>query len=157
MSDTNNNLRPSSMADSEKTATPSVQHAVVADEKKGTVETVIPATGVSEKVTEAATGTGTGLLRTDEKRISTASAGAEEDDFEYPAKWRLAAITIALCLSVFCMALVSIPISKSSSSLPQLRLIDKAASVKPNQITDHELKADNIFRTTRSSQQPSPA
>jgi hypothetical protein len=133
MSDTNNNLRPSSMADSEKTATPSVQHAVVADEKKGAVEMVIPAAGVSEKATEAATGTDTGLIRIDEKRDSAVSAGAEEeDDFEYPAKWRLTAITIALCLSVFCMALVCIPISKSSSSVPQLRLIDKAASVKPN-------------------------
>ncbi|CRG91957.1 Putative HC-toxin efflux carrier TOXA [Talaromyces islandicus] len=28
-----------------------------------------------------------------------------EDESEYPAKWRLALITIALCLSVFCMAL----------------------------------------------------
>jgi hypothetical protein len=112
MSDTNNNLRPSSMADSEKTATPSVQHAVAAEEKRGVVETVVPATGVSEKATEAATGTatGTGLLRDGEKRDLRASASAEEeDDFEYPAKWRLTAITIALCLSVFCMALVSQP------------------------------------------------
>lgn len=31
----------------------------------------------------------------------------EEDNEEYPKKWRLALITIALCLSVFCMALVS--------------------------------------------------
>jgi len=30
-----------------------------------------------------------------------------EDDEEYPKKWRLALITMALCLSVFCMALVS--------------------------------------------------
>ena len=30
----------------------------------------------------------------------------EEEEIEYPAKWRLALITIALCLSVFCMALV---------------------------------------------------
>jgi hypothetical protein len=30
----------------------------------------------------------------------------EGDEIEYPAKWRLALITIALCLSVFCMALV---------------------------------------------------
>lgn len=30
----------------------------------------------------------------------------EEDNHEYPAKWRLALITIALCLSVLCMALV---------------------------------------------------
>ncbi|KAK8915416.1 hypothetical protein H634G_07573 [Metarhizium anisopliae BRIP 53293] len=30
---------------------------------------------------------------------------AEEDESEYPARWRLGLITIALCLSVFCMAL----------------------------------------------------
>jgi hypothetical protein len=91
------------MADSEKTATPSVQQTVLAEEKKGVVETVVPAAGVSEKATETATG-----VITDEKRNSTASANAEEeeDNFEYPAKWRLTAITIALCLSVFCMALV---------------------------------------------------
>jgi hypothetical protein len=37
-----------------------------------------------------------------------AAEEAAEDDDEYPAKWRLALITIALCLSVFCMALVSL-------------------------------------------------
>jgi hypothetical protein len=30
----------------------------------------------------------------------------EDDNIEYPSSWRLALITIALCLSVFCMALV---------------------------------------------------
>jgi hypothetical protein len=30
----------------------------------------------------------------------------EDDEQEYPAAWRLGLITIALCLSVFCMALV---------------------------------------------------
>lgn len=34
----------------------------------------------------------------------------EEEQVEYPAKWRLTLITIALCLSVFCMALVCPPI-----------------------------------------------
>lgn len=29
----------------------------------------------------------------------------DEDNYEYPKKWKLALITIALCLSVFCMAL----------------------------------------------------
>lgn len=29
-----------------------------------------------------------------------------EDESEYPASWRLGLITIALCLAVFCMALV---------------------------------------------------
>lgn len=40
---------------------------------------------------------------TDEKKIENEE---EEEQLEYPAKWRLALITIALCLSVFCMALV---------------------------------------------------
>ncbi|KAH8693573.1 major facilitator superfamily domain-containing protein [Talaromyces proteolyticus] len=38
---------------------------------------------------------------TDEK----ADTPTEEEEVEYPAKWRLALITTALCLSVFCMAL----------------------------------------------------
>ncbi|KAF2876553.1 major facilitator superfamily domain-containing protein [Massariosphaeria phaeospora] len=38
----------------------------------------------------------------DEKARDSA---AEEADFEYPKSWKLAAITLALCLSVFCMAL----------------------------------------------------
>ena len=43
-----------------------------------------------------------------EKRNSKASnSGDDDDDFEYPTKWKLAIITLALCLSVFCMALVS--------------------------------------------------
>lgn len=33
-------------------------------------------------------------------------SGEQEDKIEYPASWKLALITIALCLSVFCMALV---------------------------------------------------
>lgn len=42
---------------------------------------------------------------TDEKKIKNEEE-EEEEQIEYPAKWRLALITIALCLSVFCMALV---------------------------------------------------
>lgn len=38
---------------------------------------------------------------------AAAEAAEEEDEEEYPAKWRLVLITLALCLSVFCMALVS--------------------------------------------------
>lgn len=40
---------------------------------------------------------------------STKDATTEEQDEEeeYPAAWKLGLITIALCLSVFCMALVS--------------------------------------------------
>lgn len=31
--------------------------------------------------------------------------GEEEDDLEYPKSWKLGLITVALCLSVFCVAL----------------------------------------------------
>ncbi|KAK2599030.1 hypothetical protein QQS21_005496 [Conoideocrella luteorostrata] len=51
-----------------------------------------------------------------EEQLSTAKEGTDssvrddnaekkEDDYEYPAAWRLTLISIALCLSVFCMAL----------------------------------------------------
>ena len=41
-------------------------------------------------------------------RTGTDDTPSEEtnDEIEYPAKWRLALIMIALCLAVFCMALV---------------------------------------------------
>ncbi|KAH8634126.1 MFS general substrate transporter [Alternaria alternata] len=99
MSDTNNELRPSSMADSEKTAAPSVQPTVI-DEKKGAVETVAPAAGVAVDAARPVTG------EKSSRPNSTAEPTLEDDDnFEYPTKWKLTAITLALCLSVFCMAL----------------------------------------------------
>lgn len=49
------------------------------------------------------------------ENASQASASAEEEDFEYPKAWKLAIITLALCLSVFCMALVR---ASPSPSLP---------------------------------------
>jgi hypothetical protein len=36
------------------------------------------------------------------------SADNFEDDYEYPTKMKLVLITLALCLSVFCMALVRV-------------------------------------------------
>ncbi|KAG9196622.1 hypothetical protein G6011_01743 [Alternaria panax] len=99
MGHTNDELRPSSMADSEKTAAPSFQPTVT-DEKKGTVETVVPAAGVAVDAARPVTG----------EKLSRPNSTAEptlddEDNFEYPTKWKLTAITLALCLSVFCMAL----------------------------------------------------
>ena len=43
--------------------------------------------------------------------VGEADHGDEEveDEDEYPKAWRLAVISIALCLSVFCMALVRYP------------------------------------------------
>jgi hypothetical protein len=105
MSDSNNNLRPTtkaSMADSDKTATPS--HAPSMVESKGLVETVLPAADPAsvEPIIDEKNAADVDAS----KRNSTASAiDDEEDGFEYPTKWKLAAITTALCLSVFCMAL----------------------------------------------------
>lgn len=99
MSDTNNELRPSSMADSEKTAAPSVQPNVT-DEKKGAVETVAPAAGVAVDASRPVTGE-----KSSRPNSVTEPTLDDEDTFEYPTKWKLAAITLALCLSVFCMAL----------------------------------------------------
>lgn len=56
--------------------------------------------------------------------VTPAEAGAEveknavgdDDETEYPSGFKLAMITIALCLSVFCMALVSSLILKCWSS-----------------------------------------
>lgn len=132
MNDTNNHLRPaSSMADSETTATHSAEHSVFDYEKRGVAETVLPATAGAHQVTAPAEE----HIIADEKqskRDSQASASDEEDDdFEYPTKWRLTAITIALCLSVFCMALV------------------RYNRFNP----DIERKLTSIYRTTQSSQQ----
>lgn len=41
------------------------------------------------------------------KHMPTTSAIKEEEGFEYPKKVSLAAVTLALCLSVFCISLVS--------------------------------------------------
>jgi hypothetical protein len=99
------------MTDSDGTATPSVQPTHTT-EKKGVVETVVPAAAIPGNATEPITVVGEhrGL---DGEKIGTSNsdsatnAGAVEgeDDFEYPTKWKLAAITLALCLSVFCLAL----------------------------------------------------
>lgn len=93
------------MADSEKTATqshePSVYH------EKGVVDATMPSTATA--VTAAESIVADEKATAEEKtsnRNSTASAANDDDDFEYPTKGALAAITVALCLSVFCMALV---------------------------------------------------
>ena len=93
------------MADSEKTATPSVQHTL-GNEPKGPVETVLPA---STAAVEAAAPVAVTEEKTSRPNSTASPAAADDDDdFEYPTKWKLTAITIALCLSVFCMALVSL-------------------------------------------------
>jgi hypothetical protein len=116
MNETNNNinkLHSSSMADSDGAVALSVQPTHTT-EKKGVIETVVPAAAITGNPTEPITGVGEHHGPDGEKiatpnRDSAISADAvdEEDDFEYPTKWKLAVITLALCLSVFCMALVS--------------------------------------------------
>jgi hypothetical protein len=48
-----------------------------------------------------------------------------DDNFEYPTAWRLAAITIALCLSVFCMALVRLSLCQPAFFLQQANLLTR--------------------------------
>lgn len=93
------------MADSDKTAAPSHEPSVLGE--KGVVEAFVPATTTAVPATEPAAKDETNTVETlAADATSNASASDEEDDFQYPDKGRLAAITIALCLSVFCMALV---------------------------------------------------
>ena len=106
MSDLNKEgLRPLSMADSEKTAAPSVEPSVFeSKEIKEARESVIPSTtaSVREKSAEPEDATAA-----EKKSTEDGAAEDNEDGFEYPKAWRLAFISVALCLSVFCMALVS--------------------------------------------------
>jgi hypothetical protein len=95
----NQTLRPLSQTDSEKTAARSVGDL----EKKEVGESGMPSAAASVLDTAADS------KRSIEKEHATenvAGTSDDDDDFEYPTKWRLAAITMALCLSVFCMALV---------------------------------------------------
>jgi hypothetical protein len=92
------------MADSDKTATHSHEPSVL--EHKGVVETVMPSTAGSKEVADPIIADEKNIVEANtSKRNSQASITDEEDDFVYPTKWKLTAITIALCLSVFCMAL----------------------------------------------------
>ncbi|KAF2655353.1 MFS general substrate transporter [Lophiostoma macrostomum CBS 122681] len=98
-------LRPLSMADSEKTATQSVNPSFV--ETKETAESVMPSAAASTREQSVEPQTAAPVdQQLDEKTPNLTAEGADADDgFEYPTAWRLTIITIALCLSVFCMAL----------------------------------------------------
>ena len=91
----NQSLRPVSRADSEKTATRSVGDL---EKKDGSV---MPSAAASVLDTPAEPKSSLEKEQAKDKVVSS----DDDDDFEYPTKWRLAAITTALCLSVFCMAL----------------------------------------------------
>ncbi|KAL5121849.1 MFS sugar transporter [Pleosporales sp. CAS-2024a] len=107
MSGTHNHLRPAtraSMTDSEQTAIQS--HAPSFVEAKSVVEAVAPAADPASVEPVIASEKQEAEAEADpSNRHSQASASDDEDGFEYPTSWRLAAITTALCLSVFCMAL----------------------------------------------------
>jgi hypothetical protein len=94
------------MADSDRTATQSHEPSLL--EKAGVVESVVPSTGAAVLATNPNVANEKSLEdENTSNRNSQASLSGEEDDFVYPKGFKLAAITIALCLSVFCMALVS--------------------------------------------------
>lgn len=107
------NLRPVSMADSEKTMEVSAP-----DNKKEIPESGMQSESSSErKVTVDAKAEN--LEKNSETITAAKTTTTPEDDFEYPKAWALSAIVLGLCLAVFCMALVC-PISLSS-----LRLVDE--------------------------------
>ncbi|KAK3196968.1 hypothetical protein GRF29_1536g165079 [Pseudopithomyces chartarum] len=97
MSDMNDtHLKPSgaSTADSDKTAAVSKEPSIIDYEKT-----------TDRALSEPQTAPKTSLSKEDAV-VDEGDEVAEEDaQHEYPKAWRLAAITIALCLSVFCMAL----------------------------------------------------
>lgn len=104
----NHSLRPVSRADSEKTATRSV-----GDMEKND-GSVLPseAASVLDTTTAADPKSSLDKQQANEKVTPEGSDDDDDDDFEYPTKWKLAATTAALCLSVFCMALVRPPCSR---------------------------------------------
>lgn len=107
-------LRPSSKASSDKTMAQSVDPSVH-DTKLATETMPSPATSIRHKSAEdlgEKPAKDVDLEEVDKGATEKVSDGTsqeastEEDDFVYPKAWTLAAITLALCLSVFCMALV---------------------------------------------------
>ncbi|KAF2206021.1 MFS general substrate transporter [Delitschia confertaspora ATCC 74209] len=98
------NLRPQSSrsmtGDSETTAARSVEPSVL--DKKDPEGSIMPSAAGSfrEKTTDPDQPT---EIREKEEAVSDGSL--QEDDHDYPKGWKLAIITIGLCLSVFCMAL----------------------------------------------------
>ena len=91
------------MADPEKTATPTVDSSVL--DNKESVASIKPSAVGSVNDTESKAFDEKSTI---ERNPAASLSDLEDDDdnFEYPTKWKLTIITIALCLSVFCMALV---------------------------------------------------
>jgi hypothetical protein len=76
-------------------------------EQKGVVETVMPSTAGSNDVVDPIIADEKNMVAENTSKRNSQAGSDDEDDFVYPTKGKLTAITIALCLSVFCMALVS--------------------------------------------------
>jgi hypothetical protein len=110
MTEQQSHLRPISMADSEATTmAPSVIEAKEPiDNVKPTTASTAPS--ARQPSTELATAPIEDEKNMNEQAVEHPAPGSSSDDdddnFEYPTAWKLAAITTALCLSVFCMALV---------------------------------------------------
>ncbi|ORY16260.1 major facilitator superfamily domain-containing protein [Clohesyomyces aquaticus] len=89
------------MAGSETTAAHSVEPSVFESKEKEERISARPSTSSTRPQA-----TGTEALSTEKAPDHTPEGStSEEEDFEYPKAWKLTVITIALCLSVFCMAL----------------------------------------------------
>jgi hypothetical protein len=103
-------LRPSSKASLNESATSTIAPSGVPSVMEKADPTINSTTQNHDKETATDTSKELGDSEIQEKshddvaRIEDGSE--EEDDAEYPKSWKLALITIALCLSVFCMALV---------------------------------------------------
>jgi hypothetical protein len=105
-------LRPPSKASSEETIAQSVEPSLQ-DNKLATGAMPSPTNSVHEKSAgdygekSAQDFGGEETNKEKDATENTSHDGSpQEDEFEYPKKWTLAVITLALCLSVFCMALV---------------------------------------------------
>lgn len=121
MSEQKDFLRPVSMADSDATTyAQSKEPSVLDAEKKEQLGSVHASTAPSEREQSLEPPTAEEKEvekvpveeQAAERKSSSSEAGNEndeEDNFEYPKAWKLAIITLALCLSVFCMALVRRP------------------------------------------------
>jgi hypothetical protein len=79
--------------------------------------------GVIEKAQEAVT----------EANAQDSAVANDDNDIEYPTSWKLGLITLALCLSVFCMALdntiIAVAIPKITD---QFKSLDGPVPPKPD-------------------------
>ncbi len=65
-----------------------------------------PAPASVQDVSEKQPATDDATEQVDELKAGSDASPDEDDGIEYPVAWKLGLITISLCLSVFCVALV---------------------------------------------------